>query len=220
MFAKCVAVSAYCLIAALVPAQASSACRTYAEARQMFRTSHLYWHTKDHCWDASPVPARRVSIGRPVRYSESSPSAAVAAKPSNEVAKINTTWSSPNSGELWPATGLPGLRHWSETLAMAEPIETTSWIDRWPDQPTTPPSPPVVTKAAAGAAFVIPRGMVAGIMMLVLSLAMFEVLFGGTNLRWRLMFSRRGAFFARGSRRVVPKASSSVPKRTSPIHSV
>jgi hypothetical protein len=77
-------------------------------------------------------------------------------------------------------------------MAMAETVETTPWINRWPDQLIKPPSRPVVTAVAADAAVVNPTGMVAGIIMLVLSLATFQVLFGGTNLRTRLMFRRGG----------------------------
>jgi hypothetical protein len=190
MFAKCAAAAAFCLIAALIPAQAT-ACMTYAEARQMFRTSHLYWHGKDHCWDSSRVAAKRASIGRPVRRPESRASSAVATEPPNEVAKVSLSSSPANSGQL-RAAGLPVLRSWSDSMAMAETIETTPWINRWPDQLIKPPSRPVVTAAAADAALVNPTGMVAGIMMLVLSLATFQVLFGGTNLRTRFMFRRGG----------------------------
>jgi hypothetical protein len=97
MFAKCAAAAAFCLIAALIPAQAT-ACMTYAEARQMFRTSHLYWHGKDHCWDSSRVAAKRASIGRPVRRPESrASSVAVATELPNEVAKISLLSSPANS---------------------------------------------------------------------------------------------------------------------------
>jgi hypothetical protein len=185
MFAKCAAWVAYCLIAAVIPAQGSSACLTKAEARQMFRTSYLYWHGKDHCWDASPGAARHASIAYSVRHRDTRSLPAITAKASNEVAKTDTSPIPANSGQLAQASVLPELRQWSDTMAMAE-TETTPWIDRWPDQPIKPPSRPVITEAALDAALVTPRGMVAGIMILVLSLAIFEVLFGGTNLRTRL----------------------------------
>jgi hypothetical protein len=192
MFAKCAAWAAHCVIAAVIPAQASGACLTKAEARQMFRTSHLYWHGKDHCWDSSPVAARHASTAHPLRRQESRPSSVITATSPNEVAKIDTSPAPANIGQLRQASVLPDLRHWSDTMAMAETIETTPWIDRWPDQPIKPPTRPAITAATANAALVSPRGMVAGIMILVLSLAILEVLFGGTNLRTRLRFGWKG----------------------------
>ena len=34
--------------------EASESCMTKAEARQHFGSVHIYWHGKDHCWDATP----------------------------------------------------------------------------------------------------------------------------------------------------------------------
>jgi len=33
-----------------MPAQAKP-CLTKAEARQLYKTDHIYWHTSAHCWD-------------------------------------------------------------------------------------------------------------------------------------------------------------------------
>jgi hypothetical protein len=33
-------------------------CMTESEARRVYSTSHLYWHSADHCWDATPGRAR------------------------------------------------------------------------------------------------------------------------------------------------------------------
>jgi hypothetical protein len=33
--------------------QASESCMTKTEARQHFGSVHIYWHGKDHCWDAT-----------------------------------------------------------------------------------------------------------------------------------------------------------------------
>jgi hypothetical protein len=193
MFAKCAAGAAYCLMSAVIPAQASGACLTKPEARQMFRTSHLYWHGKDHCWDASPVAARRASIAYSLRHRDTGKLPALTARPPNAVAKTDTPPTPANSGQLQQASVLPELRQWSNTMAMAGSVETTPWTDRWPDQPIKPPSRPAITEAAANAALVTSRGMVAGIMIFVLSLAIFEVLFGGRNLRTRLRSVRKGA---------------------------
>jgi len=66
-------------------------------------------------------------------------------------------------------------------MAMAETIETTPWINRWPDQPIVPPSGPVF--AGTDAPLVTPRGIIAVIMMLGLGVALFEILFGGRRPR-------------------------------------
>jgi hypothetical protein len=67
------------------------------------------------------------------------------------------------------------------------------------------PSRPPVADAAVDAALATPRGMVAGIMALVLSLALLEILFGGTKLRMRLRFGRNDQD---SRRRVAPKTLS------------
>jgi hypothetical protein len=36
------------------PSEASQSCMTKTEARQHFGSVHIYWHGKDHCWDATP----------------------------------------------------------------------------------------------------------------------------------------------------------------------
>jgi hypothetical protein len=58
------------------------------------------------------------------------------------------------------------------------------------------------------------RGMVAGIMALVLRLALLEILFGGTHLRTRLMFGRKvpARRYGRADRVAVPsRRGSSMP---------
>jgi hypothetical protein len=35
------------------PSEASKSCMTKTEARQHFASVHIYWHGKDHCWDAT-----------------------------------------------------------------------------------------------------------------------------------------------------------------------
>jgi hypothetical protein len=211
MFANCVALAATCLIAAVIPAQASGGCLTKGEARQRFPASHLYWHGKDHCWDASAGAISKPTLTHSVRRQESRTLAVGTRKPSDEDATIGLSSSPANPSHLPPASVLPASTHEPNALAMAETIETTPWINRWPDQPIKPPSRPAVAEAAADAALAGPRGMVAGIMALVLSLALLEILFGGTKLRTRLMFGRnnqdtRSRWAA--ARRVGPKTSS------------
>ena len=39
--------------------EASKSCMTKTEARQHFGSVHIYWHGKDHCWDATPTRRHR-----------------------------------------------------------------------------------------------------------------------------------------------------------------
>jgi hypothetical protein len=48
-----VAVIVVTLLAVTTPADASQSCMSKAEARQHFRSVHIYWHGPNHCWDAS-----------------------------------------------------------------------------------------------------------------------------------------------------------------------
>jgi hypothetical protein len=36
------------------PSEASESCMTKTEARRHFVSVHIYWHGRDHCWDATP----------------------------------------------------------------------------------------------------------------------------------------------------------------------
>jgi hypothetical protein len=49
-----VAVIVVAIVMVATPSHASKSCMTMAEARQQFRTAHLYWHGAGHCWGATP----------------------------------------------------------------------------------------------------------------------------------------------------------------------
>ena len=52
-----VIVVAMLLMLVATPSEASKSCLSTTEARQHFGSVHIYWHSKDHCWDA--IPTRR-----------------------------------------------------------------------------------------------------------------------------------------------------------------
>ena len=56
---RIVAIAVVLLLSPAV-AHASKDCMTKAEARNVYRTSYLYWHGKGRCWDASPRGSRAV----------------------------------------------------------------------------------------------------------------------------------------------------------------
>jgi hypothetical protein len=43
------------LLLVTTPSEASKSCMSSTEARQHFGSVHIYWHGKDHCWDATPT---------------------------------------------------------------------------------------------------------------------------------------------------------------------
>src|SRR6202790_3257090 len=53
-----IAVSMLVMLVAATPSKASPSCMSRTEARQHFDSVHIYWHGKDHCWDATPTRRR------------------------------------------------------------------------------------------------------------------------------------------------------------------
>jgi hypothetical protein len=45
----------FVLLVVTTPSEASKSCMSKTEARQHFGSVHIYWHGKDHCWDATPT---------------------------------------------------------------------------------------------------------------------------------------------------------------------
>ena len=54
-----VAVFVVSILVMASPSRASDSCMTMSEARQHFRSVHIYWHGSNHCWDATPVRYRQ-----------------------------------------------------------------------------------------------------------------------------------------------------------------
>ena len=50
-----IAVSMLIALFAATPSEASPSCMSKTEARQRFGSMHIYWHGRDHCWDATPT---------------------------------------------------------------------------------------------------------------------------------------------------------------------
>src|SRR5258705_6180356 len=49
-----VAVIVVSMLVAATPSEASKSCMSKTEARQHFGTVYIYWHGKNHYWDATP----------------------------------------------------------------------------------------------------------------------------------------------------------------------
>jgi hypothetical protein len=58
MPAAVIAISMLVALAMGTPSGASQACMSRAEARQHLGSVHIYWHGREHCWDATPSRRR------------------------------------------------------------------------------------------------------------------------------------------------------------------
>jgi hypothetical protein len=155
-------------------AQASKDCMTKAEARKIYRTSHLYWHGKGRCWDASPRASHRLKKVAAARANPIEASHKAKTRPKPEV-KVEVVDPRPvptgANGTLTP----DDLRKWANSMAAmpSEPIVTIQ--DRWPDEEL----PQHRTKSAA---VEVPSLMNtrAIIMVIIMLMALLAVLIGVT----------------------------------------
>ena len=150
------------MLVVITPSEASKSCMTKTEARQHFDSVHIYWHGKDHCWDATPT--RRHHRIHKVQQKI-------------QIHKVQQKIDEPK----WH-------RAISEMLLDAEPMQTP-WVDRWVD--IEPPQLPIVARwvdivqvapppiiERKPEPMVTPRGVVMVIIAIALTLAIVEVLFG------------------------------------------
>jgi|ERR1700730_1141977 len=150
------------LLVAATPSEASVSCMSQAEARQRFPTLHLYWHGKDHCWDATPTRSHQ----------------------------RDATWT-PRYGQVHGVQKKNDEPKWHEAMSEMLPDGKTvqrSWVDRWVD---IEPPPPIVSRWVEIAQVtpppiiepnpepkVMPRGvlLVLVFVVMVLTLVILEVL--------------------------------------------
>jgi hypothetical protein len=50
-----IAMSMLVMLVVATPSEASQSCMSKTEARQHLGSVHVYWHGRDHCWDATPT---------------------------------------------------------------------------------------------------------------------------------------------------------------------
>ena len=157
-----VAVLVVFVLVVSTPSEASRSCMTKTEARQHLGSVHLYWHGKDHCWDATPI--RRHHRAHKVQ----------------QIHKVQRKIDRPK----WYAS-------MSEMPPEEEPANT-SWIDRWVDiEPQRPivdiaeAAPPTVIEREPEP-LLTPRGVVVAFIAIMLMLAMVELLFGGIRSAGRM----------------------------------
>ena len=144
--------------------EASKSCMSKTEARQHFGSVWIYWHGKDHCWDATPG-SRHHQI-RQVQL--------------NVQRKVDQpNWRNSMSKMLPDAE--------PAQAAAPPPMQPAPWINRWVD--ITPPlidarwvdiaqvAPPIIEREPEPP--VTPRGVIMVIITIVLAFAFYDVLFGG-----------------------------------------
>jgi hypothetical protein len=159
-----VAVIVVSMLVVTTPSEASKSCMSKTEARQHFGAVHIYWHGKEHCWDATPTrrPQHRTNnVQRKIDQPKWRESMLLLPKEEPAISPKEIPAISPKE----------------------EPVPT--WIDRWVD--TEPPSiasrwvdivqvapPPIIRKPKP---MVPPRDVVMVIIVVTLTLAivmMFE----------------------------------------------
>jgi hypothetical protein len=163
-----VAVIVVSMLVAATPSEASKSCMSKTEARQHFGTVYIYWHGKNHCWDATP-PRRYHQISKVQRQVQQ---------------KVQRQVDQPKWHDSM-----------SKMSPNEEPVQTP-WVNRWvsiesPQLPTverrvditppdvTPPEPLPIRKPEP---MVTPRGVVMVIIIILLTLAVVMI-FEGPHAR-------------------------------------
>jgi hypothetical protein len=150
------------------PSEASNSCMSKTEARQHFGSVHIYWHGKDHCWDATPT--RRHGRVHTVRQKDHLDTVQQIVQQ-----KIRQPSWRDSMSEMLPDEA-PVRTPW--VAPQAEPPQL-SMAERWVDivQAATPRR--IIRKPEP---LVTPRGMVMVIITIIVTITIFELLFGG--IRW------------------------------------
>src|SRR6267154_3757984 len=97
--------------------EASNSCMSKGEARQHFSSVHIYWHGRDHCWDATPI-RRHYQINEVQRKIR--------------IREVQEKIDQPNWHDSM-----------SKMLPDDEPVQT-QWVDRWAN--IEPSEPPIVAR--------------------------------------------------------------------------
>jgi hypothetical protein len=139
------------------PSEASMSCMSKTEARQHYGSLHIYWHGKDHCWDATRSNQRDAT--RTLRH--------------GQVHRVQQEIDKPKWHEAM-----------SEMLPDVNTLQR-SWVDRWVDIEPPPPiasrwvdiaqvtSPPTIEPHPQPT--VVPRGVLLVLVFVVLAMTLVIV---------------------------------------------
>jgi hypothetical protein len=188
------AVIVIAIVVVAMPSHASKSCMTLAEARAQFAMSHLYWHGKDHCWDATPTRNGVVHRVKPKERRE-------AQREPEEIKPRAPKWREAMSEMLPdqaapPPQGLPALPQISRASDESDAaLARMNWPDRWVEitqvvplallardpEPIDPePTDAAATPAPKVEPLVTPTRVVLAFLGLVLAIAVIEMLLRAT----------------------------------------
>jgi hypothetical protein len=182
-----VALIVIAIVTVATPSHASKSCMTMAEARQQFRTSHLYWHGAGHCWDVNAPLHRIVRHIRPRNPEQAEQdnqqqktpapmwrNALSEMLPDDGAAQVSVPQISPQSSWTYDETEAPSAR--------------VRWLDRWVDvvQVTPPilasgkvePTYPLPAEGRRVDPLVTPTRILMAFLALAMMLAIIELLQG------------------------------------------
>ena len=153
--------------------EASKSCMTKTEARQHFGSVHIYWHGKDHCWDATSTRQHHQihTVRQKIRLHT--------VQEKNHQPKWHDSMS-----EILPAEAsvqTPSVaRQVDIEPPPPSPSPQISIAERWVD--IVQVAPPLAIRKPEP--LVTPRAvvMVMVIITIILTITIFELLFGG--IRW------------------------------------
>jgi hypothetical protein len=156
-----IAVSMLVMLVVATPSEASQSCMSKAEARQRFGSVHIYWHGRDHCWDATAIRRHHQinEVQRKIRIQEVQ-------------AKIDQPNWHDSMSKMLPddeAVQTPWADRWANIEPSAPPI-----VARWVDIVQVAPTPIIERKPEP---MVRPLGVVLVFLAIVLMLGTIEVLF-------------------------------------------
>ena len=188
-----VAVIVVAIVVVATPSHASKSCMTMAEARQQFRTAHLYWHGAGHCWDAT-VP--RYGIVHRFREKDRQQVEQDNQEAKNPAPKWREAMSEmlPNDGASSSSAQILPRPFWAYDESEA-PAAGVNWLDRWVDVAQVMPAFVASGKAEPADALpatgrrvdplVTPTRLLMAFLALALMLAIIELLQSTRFDRWR-----------------------------------
>ena len=146
--------------------EASKSCMSKTEARQHFGSVWIYWHGKDHCWDATPT-GRHHQI-RDVQRKVDQP------KWRNSMSKLLANAEPVQAAP--PAQAAPWTNRWVD-------IEPSPIVSRWVDIAQVAP-PPIIKREPEP--LVTPRGLVMVMVIITVILTLYLNGIGGLTSLFRL----------------------------------
>ena len=160
------------------PSEASNSCMSKTEARQHFGSVHIYWHGKDHCWDATP--GRRHGRIHTVRQKDRLDTVQQTVQQKIHQPSWHDSMSEmlPDEAPVrtpWVAPEAPVRTPWAAPQVDIEPPQISppqfSMAERWVDIAQVAP-PRIIRKPEP---MVTPRGVVMVIIIITLTLAIVMI---------------------------------------------